>query len=115
MADNGKLLKDIQIKTGILKRYVKEYHYYEKEAQKQLDKMNAMKADSSVDEYSVKKYNEVLQETRSMLPITAGNVKKAVNELKQLMESNAEALKESTEQLAAANVEVQNAASVLEA
>lgn len=50
-----------------------------------------------------------------MLPITAGNVKKAVNELKQLMESNTEALKESTEQLAAANVEVQNAASVLEA
>ena len=60
MADPA-LLKNLTVKTGIVKRYVKEYHYYEKEAQKQVDKINAMKADPSVDEYNVKKAGEVLQ------------------------------------------------------
>lgn len=60
MADS-KLLKDVQIKSGIVRRYVKEYYYYEKESQKQLERINIMKADSAVDDYDIKKAQEILQ------------------------------------------------------
>lgn len=60
MAD-ARVLKEIQIKTGVLKRYVKEYQFYENEVQKHKEKINNMKNDASVDEYTIKKFNEVLQ------------------------------------------------------
>lgn len=60
MSDN-RLLKEMQIKTNILKRYVKEYQFYEKEVQKHIEKINILKADESVDEYTIKKLNEILQ------------------------------------------------------
>uniref|UniRef100_A0A915EEL8 Tubulin-specific chaperone A n=1 Tax=Ditylenchus dipsaci TaxID=166011 RepID=A0A915EEL8_9BILA len=67
-----------------------------------------------MDEYMVKKANEVLQETRNMLPITSANVKKALNELKQVVDGNRDALKE-TAQLAAADQEMTNAVAVVDA
>lgn len=58
---DAKLLKEVQIKTGIVRRYIKEYYYYEKEAQKEAERVSKMKTDSSVDEYTIKKANEILQ------------------------------------------------------
>lgn len=58
---NQKVLKELQIKTNILKRYMKEHNFYQKEVQKHIEKINALKADASVDEYTIKKLNEVLQ------------------------------------------------------
>lgn len=63
-----KLLKELSIKTGIVKRLVKEHAMYVKEAEKETEKLSKMKEDSSIDEYSVKKYSEVVQETKSMIP-----------------------------------------------
>jgi len=96
MADPA-LLKQLQIKSGVIRRYVKEYHHYEKEAEKQLEKIQQMKADPTADEYVIKKAGEILQETRSMLPITAGNVKKYAQELQQIITSNASALEGSSQ------------------
>lgn len=56
-----KLLKDLQIKTNVVKRLVKEYHAYEKEVDKQKERIEKLKSASEVDEYAVKKANEVLQ------------------------------------------------------
>lgn len=60
MADAA-LLKEVNIKTGIVKRLVKELACYKKEAEKEESKLKSMKADPKADEYLVKKQAEVLQ------------------------------------------------------
>jgi len=91
------LLKQLQIKSGVVRRYVKEYRHYEREAEKQLEKIQQMKADPDADEYVIKKMGEVLQETRAMLPITGSNVRKYAQELQQIITSNAPVLEGSSQ------------------
>lgn len=46
-------LKELQIKTGIVKRYIQEYKCYEKEANKLQDKVQQLKQESA-DNYDIK-------------------------------------------------------------
>ena len=57
MADDSKLLKELQIKSGIVKRYIQDYKFYESDAKKQQEKIEKMKSDS-VDNYDIKVRNE---------------------------------------------------------
>lgn len=59
--DAAKLFKELQIKTNVVKRLIKEYHSYEKEVEKTKEKIEKMKADPDVDDYTVKKATDVLQ------------------------------------------------------
>ncbi|VDK49265.1 unnamed protein product [Anisakis simplex] len=60
MAD-PQLLKEITIKTGVVKRLLKEISYYKKESEGEAAKLEKMKADSNADEYMVKKQAEIVQ------------------------------------------------------
>ncbi|OZC12337.1 hypothetical protein X798_00859 [Onchocerca flexuosa] len=55
------VLKDIAIKTGVVKRLIKELCYYEKEEEKLMNKLQTMQAGGDVDEHILKKQVELLQ------------------------------------------------------
>mmetsp|Transcript_63865 Transcript_63865/g.73243 ORF Transcript_63865/g.73243 Transcript_63865/m.73243 type:complete len:118 (-) Transcript_63865:1145-1498(-) len=92
------LLKQLKIKTSSVKRLKKEYEAYQKEAQKQTEKIIKMKSEEE-DAYSIKKQEEVLAETKSMFPHTRSMLEKAVTDLKSFFEEHGEneALVSSTE------------------
>lgn len=60
MADSA-LLKDTSIKTGVVKRLVKELCYYEKEEEKQRIKLRTMQDVGDADEHVVRKQIELCQ------------------------------------------------------
>ncbi|CAG5124679.1 unnamed protein product [Candidula unifasciata] len=94
--------KQIKIYTGVVKRTTKEKECYEKEATQLAEKLEKMKADGK-DEHDIKKQGEVLQESRSMVPDTTKRLKKAVNDLSELLkkESDLDGTEEYTEAVAA--------------
>jgi len=82
-------LKQIKIKTGVLKRVGKEKLSYRKEADMQKAKLDKMKEDGK-DEHDVKKMGEVLQETLMMIPDCHRRIVAAKGELEQLLETEAD-------------------------
>uniref|UniRef100_A0AC35FA68 Tubulin-specific chaperone A n=1 Tax=Panagrolaimus sp. PS1159 TaxID=55785 RepID=A0AC35FA68_9BILA len=103
-----KLLKELQIKTGVVKRLVKEHAMYVKDAEKEAEKIQKAKEDPTMDEYVLKKMVECLSETKGMIPIIAGKAHKASKELQMFLEANQEPLSGS-EQLEAAQAEIKTA------
>merc|ERR1712227_710519 len=69
MASDGdkKRIRDIKIKTGVVKRLGKEKQYYDKEAEREKAKADKMRGDGS-DEYQVRKQEEVHAESLMMIP-----------------------------------------------
>jgi len=82
-------IRQIKIKTGVVKRLTKEKEMYEKEAIQIAGKIEKMKDDGK-DEYDIKKQNEVLNESRSMVPDTVRRLKAAYAELDDLLEKEAD-------------------------
>ncbi|XP_055878100.1 tubulin-specific chaperone A-like [Biomphalaria glabrata] len=82
-------IKQIKIKTGVVKRLTKEKESYEKEAVQLEEKLEKMKADGK-DEHDIRKQGEVLQESRSMVPDTVRRLKKAYAELEELLEKESD-------------------------
>lgn len=95
-------LRIIKIKTGVVKRLAKEKLSYEKEADNQKNRVQRMKQDGK-DEYDIKKQEEVLQESLMMVPDCQRRLVKAFDDLKSILESEAE-LKETEEYIAAHNI-----------
>ncbi|GLJ46652.1 hypothetical protein SUGI_0983170 [Cryptomeria japonica] len=60
-------LKALKIKTGSCKRILKELHSYEKEVDREAAKTAAMK-EKGADPYDLKQQENVLAESRMMLP-----------------------------------------------
>ncbi|XP_012725137.2 tubulin-specific chaperone A [Fundulus heteroclitus] len=87
--------RQIKIKTGIVKRLVKEEISYIKESEQQEQKIERMKADGG-DEYVIKKQMEVLQESRMMVPDCRRRLLIAHADLSQILETE-EDLAESEE------------------
>lgn len=79
-------LKQIKIKTGIVKRLTKEKVSYEKEAAEQKKKVEDLKA-SGGEEYYVRKQEEVLQECLMMVPDCQRRLLKAVDDLTKILAS----------------------------
>ncbi|XP_078253229.1 tubulin-specific chaperone A [Rhinoraja longicauda] len=77
--------RQIKIKTGVVKRLVKEKLMYEKEAIQQEEKVEKMKNEGG-DHYVVKKQIEVLQESRMMIPDCQRRLATAHSDLSQLLE-----------------------------
>ncbi|XP_078531344.1 tubulin-specific chaperone A [Lissotriton helveticus] len=82
-------VRQIKIKTGVVKRLVKEKAMYEKEAKQQEEKVEKLKADGG-DEYVIKKQIEVLQESRMMIPDCQRRLEAAHGDLTQLLENEKE-------------------------
>ncbi|WAQ98345.1 TBCA-like protein [Mya arenaria] len=76
-------LKQIKIKTGVVKRLTKEKGYYEQEAQKEEERYNKMKGDGK-DEYELRK-----QESSESLAEDAAykEASKAIEEAGKVLEA----------------------------
>ncbi|XP_058474119.1 tubulin-specific chaperone A [Solea solea] len=86
-------IRQITIKTGVVKRLAKEKASYIVEAKEIAEKVECMKADAA-DEYVIKKQIEVLQESRMMIPDCHHRLAKAHAALDQLLEETEEDLAE---------------------
>ncbi|KAG5841198.1 tubulin-specific chaperone A [Anguilla rostrata] len=82
-------VRQIKIKTGVVKRLAKEKVLYVKEAKQQEEKIERLKAEGG-DEYVIKKQVEVLQESRMMVPDCHRRLATAHMELSQLLEMEAD-------------------------
>uniref|UniRef100_A0A8C1D8E8 Tubulin-specific chaperone A n=1 Tax=Cyprinus carpio carpio TaxID=630221 RepID=A0A8C1D8E8_CYPCA len=78
-------IRQIKIKTGVVKRLAKEEVLYIKEAKQQEEKIERLKAEAG-DEYLIKKQMEVLQESRMMIPDCHRRLAIAHADLQQLFE-----------------------------
>ncbi|KAF4076943.1 hypothetical protein AMELA_G00202480 [Ameiurus melas] len=78
-------IRQIKIKTGVVKRLAKEEVLYIKEAKQQEEKVERMKAEAG-DEYVIRKQMEVLQESRMMIPDCHRRLAMAHADLQQLLE-----------------------------
>ena len=61
-------------------RLAKEHQYYHKEVAENEAKLAKMKAESA-DTYDIKKFQEVLDESKMMIPESKSRLKKSVEEL----------------------------------
>nr|XP_042116393.1 tubulin-specific chaperone A-like [Peromyscus maniculatus bairdii] len=78
-------VRQIKIKTGVVKRLVKEKVMYEKEA-KQEEKREKMKAEDG-ETYAIKKQAEILQESQMMSPDCQRRLEVVYTDLQQILES----------------------------
>ena len=60
-------VRQIFIKSGVVKRYAKEKQSYEKEAEKERNRLEKFKMENR-DEHEIKKQEEVIQENLMMVP-----------------------------------------------
>ncbi|XP_069606062.1 tubulin-specific chaperone A [Ranitomeya imitator] len=79
-------VRQIKIKTGVVKRLSKEKLMYEKEAKQQEEKIERMKSEGG-DEYVIKKQAEILQESRMMIPDCHRRLEAAHTDLTQVLEN----------------------------
>lgn len=79
-------IKQIKIKTGVVKRLAKEKISYEKEADQQRKKVEDLKA-SGGEEYYVRKQEEVFQECLMMVPDCRRRLAKAVDDLGKVIDN----------------------------
>lgn len=79
-------LRQIKIKTGVVKRLSKEKCMYEKEAKQQEEKIERMKTEGA-DEYVIKKQTEILQESRMMIPDCQRRLEAAHADLTQILDN----------------------------
>lgn len=104
MASKGKAdpLRNLKIRTGVVKRLAKEKQMYEQEVVDQAVKIEKMKSEQK-DEYDIKKQVEVLDESQRMIPDCQRRLEIAHSELQQLI-AGAENLQESAEYKAAQEI-----------
>ncbi|CAK9810959.1 Tubulin-specific chaperone A [Anthophora quadrimaculata] len=79
-------IRTLKIKTGVVKRLAKEKVTYEKEAEKQRERIEKLK-EQDKDGYDIKKQEEVLQESLMMVPDCQRRLVKAFEELKKILET----------------------------
>ena len=105
--------RQIKIKSGMVKRITREYESYEQEIKKDKERINKLR-EAEADEHDLRKQEEVLQESISMLPNTKRRLQEAHEELKNLMKeldsieelTSSEEWQEATEILTRAETQV---------
>jgi len=98
-------LKDLKIKTSIVKRIGKELVFYESDALKQEARIQSL-IDSGADIHDVRKQQEVLKETTDMFPDVKKRLEKSRLDLAELVSvmSKSSVFLDSEEFLAASQV-----------
>jgi Tubulin binding cofactor A. len=79
--------RQLKIKSGVVKRITREYDSYQKEIQRDKDRIIKLK-DNDAGEHSIRKQEEVLSETISMVPNTRKRLQDALEELCNFMKEN---------------------------
>ncbi|KAJ8763155.1 hypothetical protein K2173_025540 [Erythroxylum novogranatense] len=74
-------LRNLKIKTSTCKRIVKELRYYEKEVETEAAKTAEMK-ENGADPYDLKQQENVLAESRMMIPDARKRLEAALTDLK---------------------------------
>lgn len=92
-------LRQLTIKTGVVKRLSKEKTVYEKEVITQRNRIDKLKTEGA-DDHVLRKQEEVLQESMMMVPDCQRRLAKAFDELSEMIK-NEEELKESDQYIAA--------------
>jgi hypothetical protein len=89
--------RDLMIKTKAAQRMFKEVSAYEKEVVDNTAKLEDMKNDSTKDEYDVKRFEGVLQESLMMVPDSKIRLQKSIEDLSLFLDTacNEEGVKES--------------------
>ncbi|KAH7961168.1 tubulin-specific chaperone A [Rhipicephalus sanguineus] len=95
-------IRNLKIKTGIVKRMTKEKAAYLKEVEVERERAAKMK-EMGKEEYDVKRQEQVINETLSMVPDSHKRLLVAYNELKEVLEGS-EHLSETEEYLIAKEV-----------
>ncbi|GAB0088043.1 Tubulin-specific chaperone A [Sergentomyia squamirostris] len=88
-------VKQLRIKTGVVKRLYKEKISYIKEADSQKNRIDKFKGEGK-DEHVIKKEEEVLQECLMIIPDTQRRLAKAYEELREMLKAEDD-LKETEE------------------
>uniref|UniRef100_A0A6B2EHY7 Tubulin-specific chaperone A n=1 Tax=Phlebotomus kandelakii TaxID=1109342 RepID=A0A6B2EHY7_9DIPT len=88
-------VKQLRIKTGVVKRLAKEKSCYEKEADAQKNRIDKLKNEGK-DEHVLRKEEEVLQECFMIIPDSKRRLAKAYEELKDFLKAEVD-LKETQE------------------
>ncbi|XP_068190833.1 tubulin-specific chaperone A [Antennarius striatus] len=96
------VIRQIKIKTGVVKRLAKEETMYKKEAKLQEEKVERMKAEEA-DKYCLKQQVEVLKESYMMIPDCHRRLMTAYEDLQQLLD-DAKDLEEAEEYKTAMDV-----------
>lgn len=79
-------LRQLKIKTGVVKRLAKEKIVYEKECDQQRAYVEKIKRDGK-DEYEIRKQEEVLQESLMMVPDCQRRLVRGYEDLNNLVEN----------------------------
>lgn len=79
--------KQLKIKTGTLKRQIKDYQSYAKENILVQERLEKMKADDE-EEGKIRRAEEVVAETMQMLPICQSKINGAVEDVRNLLDEN---------------------------
>ncbi|XP_072937890.1 tubulin-specific chaperone A [Epargyreus clarus] len=95
-------IRQIKIKTGVVKRIAKEKVIYEKEAEQQKNFIQKIK-DEGQDEHNIRKQEEVLQESLMMVPDCQRRLLKAYADLKNVLDTEQD-LKENEDYVTAEQV-----------
>lgn len=77
--------KALKIGLGSCKRLQKDVGFYEKEVEKQSARIQGMKAEGK-DEYDIRKQEEVLEDSRKMIPDCKKRLEVAVESLRKLVD-----------------------------
>ncbi|KAG3108306.1 hypothetical protein PI124_g12567 [Phytophthora idaei] len=83
--------RQFKIKVGTLRRVKKDLEYYAKEHAAQEAKIAKMRADGK-DEHDIRKQEEVLVETETMLPDCQSRLKEAATDVSNFIEAHREEL-----------------------
>ncbi|XP_068239659.1 tubulin-specific chaperone A [Palaemon carinicauda] len=79
-------LKQLRIKTGVVKRSCKEKISYEKEAEQIQEKISKMQEEGQ-EVYYIKKQDQLLQETQNVISDCQKRLNTAYQDLKALVEA----------------------------
>lgn len=97
---DAKKVREVKIKSGVVKRLAKEKVSYEQESEKLSQKIDKMKA-VDPDDYNIKKQDELLEESKKMIPDCERRLISAWDELAKIMEAEKDHLKDTEEYKAA--------------
>ncbi|XP_076466052.1 tubulin-specific chaperone A-like [Babylonia areolata] len=112
MAQADPRIKKLKIQTGVVKRLTKEKAAYEKEMAETQTKIDKLMKEGS-NRFVVSKQEEVLEESRRVIPDVLRKLKTACEELGTLMESGQSDLAE-TEEYKTAQTAMEAAKAVLD-
>ena len=83
----GDSKRQLKIKSGIVKRITREFESYLKEVAKDKDRIEKLR-ENGAEAHDVRKQEEVLQETISMVPNTRKRLQDALEDLCNFMKDN---------------------------